>query len=168
VAGETAVATDRSSVRRLRLEPPAPEAQPDALRAVEEAELIVLGPGSLFTSTLPPLLVPAIRDAILSSNARRIYVANLLQQPNETIGYDVGRHVDRLVQHVGEGIVDTVIVPAVRRVRTERVPVDFDRDGLAERGLEVISARVTLGHHHDPVRLARVLLRQARRPAPVR
>ena len=75
----------------------------------------MLGPGSLFTSTLPPLLVPAIRDAVLSSSARRVYVANLLQQPGETIGYNAGNHLDRLVQHVGPGIVDTVIVPHVRR-----------------------------------------------------
>ena len=72
VAGESAVATDRSHVRRLRLDPPDPEAHPDAVRAVRMADLVVLGPGSLFTSTLPPLLVPKLRDAVLHSGARRI------------------------------------------------------------------------------------------------
>jgi uncharacterized cofD-like protein len=168
VAGETAVATDRSHVRRLRLEPRCPEAHPSAVRAVETADLVVMGPGSLFTSTLPPLLVPAIRDAVLASPARRVYVANLLQQPNETIGYNAARHLDRLSQHVGRGIVDTVIVPSLRRVPTDRIPVEFDRAELAARGVEVVAAQVTSGHHHDSIQLARVLVRQARRPAPVR
>ena len=164
VAGESAVASDRSRVRRLRLEPSDPEVHPDTVAAIERADLIVLGPGSLFTSTLPPLLVPAIRDAVLASSARRVYVANLLQQPGETIGYNAGNHVDRLVQHVGPGIVDTVIVPHIRRLSTDLIPVEFDRTQLADRGVEVVAAHVTIGHHHDPVALARQLVRQARRP----
>jgi uncharacterized cofD-like protein len=164
VAGESAVASDRSGVRRLRLEPSHPEAHPGAVTAVERADLIVLGPGSLFTSTLPPLLVPAIRDAVLAASARRIYVANLLQQPGETIGYDAGKHLDRLVQHVGAGIVDTVLVPHVRRLSTDLIPVEFDHEELEARPVEVVAAHITQGHHHDPVALARVLVRQSRRP----
>jgi uncharacterized cofD-like protein len=164
VAGESAVASDRSGVRRLRLEPADPDVHPDTVAAIERADLIVLGPGSLFTSTLPPLLVPAIRDAIFTSDARRVYVANLLQQPGETIGYAAANHLDRLVQHVGEGIVDTVIVPHFRRLSTDLIPVEFDRSALLERGVEVVGAHVTIGHHHDPVALARQLVRQARRP----
>ena len=164
VAGESAVASDRSRVRRLRLEPSDPAVHPDTVAAIERADLIVLGPGSLFTSTLPPLLVPAIRDAVLASTARRVYVANLLQQPGETVGYSAANHLDRLVQHVGPGIVDTVIVPHFRRLSTELIPVEFDRAQLLERGVEVVGAHVTIGHHHDPVALARQLVRQARRP----
>jgi uncharacterized cofD-like protein len=164
VAGETAVATDRSRVRRLRLEPSEPEANAEALRALREAELVVLGPGSLFTSTLPPLLVPALREAVLSGPGHRLYVANLLQQPNETIGYDAALHIDRLVQHVGPGIVETVLIPHFRRLATsEYIPVLFDRRELERRGVEVVSAHVTAAHQHDPVRLARVLVREARR-----
>ncbi len=169
VAGETAVANDRSHVRRLRLEPEAPPAQPEAVEAVRNADLLVLGPGSLFTSTLPPLLVPEIRDAVLASAAPRVYVANLLQQRNETIGYDVARHIDRLVQHVGPGIVDTVVIPNRRRVPSDGlIPVDFDRGPLEERGVQIVAARITEGHHHDPVRLARLLVRLARRAQAVR
>ena len=132
VAGETAVANDRSHVRRLRLEPPRPPAHPAAVTAVREADLLVLGPGSLFTSTLPPLLVPELREAVLTSPARRVYIANLLQQTNETIGYDAALHIDRLVQHVGDGIVDTVVIPTRRRVEADGlIPVDFDRDCAA-------------------------------------
>lgn len=174
VEGESALATDRSHVRRLRLEPPDPGAHHAALWAIERAELIVLGPGSLFSSTLPPLLVPRIRDTLLGAGARRLYVANLLQEPNETIGYDAGKHIDRLVQHVGEGVVDSVLIPSVRRVPVDHVPeevlvpVEFDRADLADRGVEVIAARITHGHQHDPEPLARAVARQALRPAPVR
>ena len=169
VAGETAVATDRSHVRRLRLEPAAPDPHPDAVAAIASADLIVLGPGSLFTSTLPPLLVPAIREAIFATRARRVYVANLLQQLGETIGYDAAHHLDRLTQHVGPGLVDTVVVPAARRVHTDSlIPVDFVRRDLDDRVADVVAAHITRGHHHDPVRLARLLVRQARRPAPQR
>jgi uncharacterized cofD-like protein len=164
VAGETAVATDRSRVRRLRLEPADPEANAEALRALHEAEAVVLGPGSLFTSTLPPLLVPAIREAVFAGPGRRIYVANLLQQPNETIGYDAALHIDRLVQHVGPGIVETVLIPHFRRLPTDLyIPVVFDRRELERRDAEVIVAHITHEHQHDPVRLARVLVREARR-----
>ncbi len=104
VAGETAVASDRHGVRRLFLDPRDATANPHALAAIEGADLIVLGPGSLFTSTLPPLLVPALRRAILSAHAPRVYVCNLLQQPGETIGYRASHHLERLHQHVGPGV----------------------------------------------------------------
>jgi uncharacterized cofD-like protein len=169
VAGETAVATDRSHVRRLRLEPRDPAVRSATIAAIEGADLIVLGPGSLFTSTLPPLLVPRIREAVLNARARRVYVANLLQQPNETIGYNASHHLDRIVQHVGP-VVDTVIIPTARRVPTDpaMIPVEFDRAALAGHGIDVVPAHVTRAHQHDPVLLARVLVRQARRARPVR
>lgn len=163
VAGESAVATDRSHVRRLRLDPADADAHPAAVEAIARADLIALGPGSLFTSTLPPLLVRGIREAVLASSAPRVYVGNLLQQPGETLGYDAARHVDRLVQHVGPGVVDIVLAPTVRRIDAPAlIPVEFDARALAERGVRVVRARITTGHHHDPVRLARAIVRLAR------
>ena len=111
VAGETAVARDRHGVRRLFLSPADAVANPQALAAVERADLIVLGPGSLFTSTLPPLLVPGLGRAVLNARGLRVYVCNLLQQPGETIGYRASHHVERLHQHVGARVVDSVMVP---------------------------------------------------------
>ena len=169
VAGETAVANDRSSVRRLVLEPADAPASEQAIAAIEEADLIILGPGSLFTSTIPPLLVPQIREAVVASRARRLYVANLLQQPGETLGYDAATHVLRLHQHLGPDIVHTVLVPTIRRVPTieHQTPVIFDREALLETGVEVVAARITKGFHHDPLALGRAALRQARRRKPV-
>ena len=129
----------------------------------------MLGPGSLFTSTIPPLLVPALAAAVRESSARRIYVANLLQEPNETIGYDAATHIERLERHLGAGIVDTALVPVTRRVSAPGlIPVDFDRQALRASGVDVVVARITKGHQHDPVRLGRALLTQARRPLPSR
>ena len=167
VAGETAVASERRAVRRLRLQPERPQAHPEAVAALRDADLIVLGPGSLFTSTIPPLLVPGLADAVRQSAARRVYVANLLQEPHETIGYDAATHIERLEQHLGPGIVDTVLVPTTRRVSAPGlIPVDFDRQALSRTDLEVVVARITEGHHHDPLRLARALIAQARRARP--
>ena len=167
VAGETAVASERRAVRRLRLQPEQPQAHPEAVTALREADLIVLGPGSLFTSTIPPLLVPGLADAVRASGARRVYVANLLQEPHETIGYDAATHIERLEQHLGPGIVDTVLVPTTRRVPAPGlIPVDFDRQALSRTDPEVVVARITEGHHHDPLRLARALIAQARRARP--
>ncbi len=169
VAGETAVASERRAVRRLRLQPEEPVPHPDSIQAILDADLIVLGPGSLFTSTIPPLLVPALAEAVRSATSRRVYVANLLQEPHETIGYDAATHIDRLERHLGTGIVDTVLVPTARRVAAPGlIPVDFDRATLDASGIEIVAARITAGHHHDPVRLARALLAQARRPRPER
>ncbi len=169
VAGETAVASERRAVRRLRLQPEHPAAHPASVEALLAADLIVLGPGSLFTSTIPPLLVPDLADAIRRSNSRRVYIANLLQEPHETIGYDAATHLERLERHLGPGIVDTVLVPTTRRVTAPGlIPVDFEREALRATGIEVVPARITDGHHHDPARLARALLAQARRARPVR
>jgi uncharacterized cofD-like protein len=162
VAGETAVASDRHGVRRLFLDPRDAAANPHAIAAIEGADLIVLGPGSLFTSTLPPLLVPALRRAILSAEAPRVYVCNLLQQPGETIGYRASHHLERLYQHVGVGCVDIVLVPSEQVEADPLIPVDFDVDRLVELGVEVVRRPIADGHHHDPAALAEALAALAR------
>jgi uncharacterized cofD-like protein len=162
MAGETAISTDRRHVRRLFLDPSDAIANPQALEALRAADLIVLGPGSLFTSTLPPLLVPAIRQAVLAASAPRVYVCNLLQQPGETHGYRASNHIERLYQHVGPGCVDVCVIPS-RPVVTHLIPVSFDRARLDELGVEVVAARVAHEHHHDPAALGRVLTRVANR-----
>ena len=169
VAGETAVASERHDVRRLRLQPETPAPHPEAIAAVLAADLIVLGPGSLFTSTIPPLLVPGIAVAVRQSPARRVYVANLLQEPNETIGYDAATHLERLEQHLGAGIVDTVLVPTTRQVAAPGlIPVDFDLAELDRMHTEVVVAEITDGHQHQPEQLGRALVGLVRQTKPVR
>ena len=84
-------------------------ASEDALAAIAEAELIVLGPGSLYTSLLPSLLIPAIRDAVLAASAPRIFVCNVATQEGETTGFDLAAHVDALVAHTSPNLVDIVL-----------------------------------------------------------
>ncbi len=160
VRGETALAADGGLCRSVQLDPPDPRAHPRALQAIERADLIVMGPGSLFTSTLPPLLIPGIREAVRMSRVPRIYVCNLLQQPGETEGYRASDHVARIYEHVGPDLVDGVLVS---RNRAEHgTPVPVDRGGLRRLGLRVFGARLATEWQHDPDRLARSLVRLAR------
>ena len=85
------------------------EASEDALTAIAEADLIVIGPGSLYTSLLPSLLVPALRDAILQASAPRLYVCNVATQAGETTGFDLAAHVDALAAHTSPELIDLVL-----------------------------------------------------------
>jgi uncharacterized cofD-like protein len=161
VYGETALAADGAQCQHVRLDPPAPAAHPRALQAIARAQLIVMGPGSLFTSTLPPLLVPGIAEAVRAVKVPRIYVCNLLQQPGETDGYRASDHVSRIIDHVGPGLVDTVVVS---RNRAEfGTPVPVDRGGLRRLGVQVVGGRLAGEWQHDPERLGRLLVRLGRR-----
>jgi uncharacterized cofD-like protein len=160
VRGETALAADGGLCQSVHLDPPDPLAHPRALQAIERAELIVMGPGSLFTSTLPPLLIPGIRETVRMARVPRIYVCNLLQQPGETEGYRASDHVARIYEHVGADLVDGVLVS---RNRAEHgTPVPVDRGGLRRLGLRVFGARLATEWQHDPDRLARSLVRLSR------
>jgi len=109
LVGETAI-TAGGPPRRLELSPPSPAALPEALAAIGRADLIVLGPGSLFTSTLPNLLVPELRRAVARSPGRRVYVANLVTQPGETDGFDLARHLAEIAAVAPELRLDAVVV----------------------------------------------------------
>jgi uncharacterized cofD-like protein len=160
VRGETAIAADGDTCDVITLDPPDPRAHPRALAAIERADLIVMGPGSLFTSTLPPLLVPGIREAVRMARVPRIYVLNLLQQPGETLGYKASDHIMRIYEHVGDDLVDAVLVS---RNRAEHgIPVPVDRGGLRRLGVRVFAARLAGEWQHDPDRLARKLAQLSR------
>ncbi len=94
---------------RVALEPEAPPAVPEAVAAIRAADLILLGPGSLFTSIIPNLLVPGIARAVAGRGGRLVWVANLMTQPGETAGMDLADHLDAITSHV-EGVVPDVIL----------------------------------------------------------
>ncbi len=108
LVGETAI-TGGGPPRRLRLVPADPAALPEAVAAIAAADLLVLGPGSLYTSVIPNLLVPGLRAALARSPARRAYVANLVTQPGETDGFDLGRHVAELAAYAPDVRLDVVL-----------------------------------------------------------
>lgn len=96
-------------IHRIYLEPESPRAYPEAIRAILAADMIVAGPGSLYTSIMPNLLVPEIREAIQAAHAIKVYVCNIATQPGETTGYDVDDHVQALIQHAGIGLFHIVL-----------------------------------------------------------
>ena len=113
VCGESRIPEVGKPIERVYLKPEHPAAQPEAVSAILEAELIVLGPGSLFTSVVPNLLVEGIAKALIQSEALKVYVCNVATQPGETDGYNVQAHIDALVQHLPgqHNPIDVVIAP---------------------------------------------------------
>jgi uncharacterized cofD-like protein len=109
VEGESQIPQSPGKVRRVWLEPGNPPAYPEAIQAILAADLILVGPGSLFTSVLPNLLVPDLVEAIRASRAMKIYVCNVATQPGETQGFTCGDHVRVLEEHIGGGIFDLVV-----------------------------------------------------------
>jgi uncharacterized cofD-like protein len=165
-----------TGIDRVWLTPDDVHASDDALAAIAEADLIVLGPGSLYTSVLPSLLIPAIRDAVLAAPATRIYVCNVATQDGETTGLDLSGHVAALLAHTAPGLVDLVL--ANNRFDA-RIPTDWQAETVRlawpPSGM-VAPPRLALddvvdpenAHHHDPVRLAGAVMRVYEREASTR
>jgi len=141
-------------------------ASEDALQAIAEADLIVLGPGSLYTSLLPSLLLSQIRDAVVAAPALRVYVCNVATQVGETTGFDLAGHVEALVAHAGSGIVDCVlannrlITPMPPAAPAEPVRLTWPPNLTAPPRLildDVVDPE--RASHHDPARLAAAVIR---------
>jgi uncharacterized cofD-like protein len=109
IAGESAIPEAHGRIQRVYLEPAAVKAYPPALQALLQADLIVMGPGSLYTSILPNLLVPDLAAALQHSRAPKVYVCNLAIQPGETDNYSVADHVATILQHVPTHCLDMVL-----------------------------------------------------------
>jgi uncharacterized cofD-like protein len=109
VQGESAIPKAGQPIERVFLRPEGVRAYPEAVRAILDADLIVAGPGSLFTSVLPNLLVKDIREAVGASSAYKLYVCNVATQAGETDGFDVGQHLKALERHVGRGLFPVVL-----------------------------------------------------------
>ncbi|MCL4266029.1 MAG: YvcK family protein [Anaerolineae bacterium] len=109
VSGESAIPEAHGRIQRVYLEPPNVPAYPPALQAILQADLIVMGPGSLYTSILPNLLVSDLAAALQHTRARKVYVCNLAIQPGETDNYSVADHVATILEHVPTGCLDMVL-----------------------------------------------------------
>ena len=154
-----------SGIDRVWITPEEVQASDDALAAIAEAELVVLGPGSLFTSLLPSLLIPAIRDAVQAAGAPRIFVCNVATQEGETTGFDLSAHVEALVAHTHPDLVDIVLANDHAAVSSGSANADQrSPNGVRLRWPPTVDPvpRLILDdvvdhenpHHHDPVRLA--------------
>ena len=172
VRGESAVREVEGPVSSVALVPSAPSTLPEVELAIREADLIVLGPGSLYTSTIPPLLVPGVRSALDRAGGRVVYVANIMTEAGETDGLDAFDHVAALIEH-GARRPDVVVVNASaldeRRLRAyaaERAePVRPARERFEAAGIAV-EIMPLLGDgelaQHDSALLARALVRMAK------
>jgi uncharacterized cofD-like protein len=168
VRGQVAVAVTPGKVRRVRLVPADPPACPEALDAIEAADLVVLGPGSWFSSVIPHVLVPEVRNALARTRARKVLVLNLGAEPGETAGFSAERHLHVLSQHAPELAVDHIVVDA------PSVEGDREREHLrraaANFGAVVSFADVAESGalRHDPDKLAAAIesLRTARTATP--
>lgn len=177
VRGESLIGETHQPIDRVYLDPPGIKAYPEAVQAIMEAELIVLGPGSVFTSVLPNLLVDGIPQAIRASNAIKVYVCNVATQPGETDGFDAESHAEALLRHVGPGLFSYFLVHDAAQ---HPVPSDGRAQPifLAGRPLEGVSIIVAdmvseeTPLRHDPYKLSEALLRlmqkgQSPSPEPV-
>jgi uncharacterized cofD-like protein len=115
VEGESHISAAPGAIRRVYLEPEGVPAYPGAIRAVLEADLIVFGPGSLYTSVMPNLLVPDLTEAIFASRAQKVYVCNTATQPGETDGYSVMDHVAAIERHTRPQLFAYVVANANQR-----------------------------------------------------
>jgi len=152
VRGQVAVATTPGRVTGVHLMPKDPPGCPEALEAVREADWVVLGPGSWYTSVLPHLLVPELARALSQTRARRCLTLNLGQQPGETDGFAPETHLEVLVAHAPELRIDTVLVDP-----TAVVDAGLLVEAAAAMGARVLTKDVSLGDgtaRHDPLRLA--------------
>ncbi len=169
VAGESRISKSRKRIEEVALRPAHCEPLAQTLQALATADVITLGPGSLFTSVIPNLLVKGIPEAISASRAVTAYIVNLMWQPGETLNFTAADHVCALLRHAPELRLDYAVVntrpvsePMRRKYARHRArPVEVDRDRLEALGLKVITADLleeTDKIRHDPKALARVVL----------
>ena len=173
IEGESNIPLARGKISNIGCIPPNPPALPAAVTAIQEAEYIIIGPGSLYTSIIPNLLVPEIRDAIAIAKVPRIYVCNIMTQPGETEGYSVADHIREIDRISQEKLFDAVLVHrklpgpvSLRKYAQENShPVYVDRQEIAKLDRRIVMANVMdedpiEGHvRHSSIQLARVLLR---------
>lgn len=172
LVGESVIGRAPVSVTRVWIEPADAYAVPLAVERIAEADLVVLGPGSLFTSIAPNLLVHGIAEALAVTSARVVYVANVMTQPGETAAFGALDHLDGLLRHLDEGVVDVMVVnqapiPAylLSRYADEGAePVLWNGGQQEYRGVRIVPADIVLADRlirHDPERLARLVIEAA-------
>jgi uncharacterized cofD-like protein len=174
IRGESQIPLAEGRIKQLICEPTCPDPTPAAIDAIKDADMIVLGPGSLYTSIIPNLLVKGIADAILESPARKVYVCNVVTQKGETTNYTVSDHVEAILQHAGlsrgtssvpanrfiEGVMINVKAPVIDP-NLAITPVRYDPDRLRQLGVRPILRPLVSDEyagHHDASKLAASLM----------
>lgn len=152
VVGESKIPLNGGRIERLFIEPANVKPLPEAIQAIREADAILCGPGSLYTSILPNLLVKGVADEIIKSNAVKMFICNVMTQPGETDNYSVSDHLAAIHQHVGNQLFDYIIVndgeipPQVQDRYAEKgaKAVHLDLEEVKKRGYQVIADTLVL------------------------
>ncbi|MDD5217920.1 MAG: YvcK family protein [Candidatus Omnitrophica bacterium] len=166
--GETNITDAQKPLRNIRLKPEDCSPTPEALDAIENADLIILGPGSLYTSVLPNLLIHDIYNAVLKSDAYKVYIANVMTQPGETDHFSTWDHLRVLIEHTDPRIVQACFVNVdpippemIEKYREKTAqPVELDLDVIRSKGYEIIEGtliKVDGQVRHDSERLAHLI-----------
>ena len=172
VKGETRISRSSRRIRAIRLKPRNARPLDAALAAIAEADVISLGPGSLFTSVIPNLLVSGISAAIRNSPAVKCYFVNLMSQPGETTEFRASDHVRAIHRHAGGKLVDCAVVNIrsisgalkKRYAKEDALPVEIDVDVLVRMGIKVMAGSLANSAdniRHDPAATAAVIIRLA-------
>lgn len=151
VQGETQISASRVPIRSLRLEPEHCLPLPEALTAIHAADVITVGPGSLYTSLLPPLLVSSVAEAIGRARATKIFISNLMTQPGETSGYDVRKHLEKIKQFAPAIDFDYVVVNH-RSISAEQV-VRYAAEDAVQIGVDETDLEAFLGPPAEVIRV---------------
>lgn len=173
VSGESKIPAYLQPIKRVFIEPEDVKTLPDTVTAIRQADIIVIGPGSLYTSILPNLLVKEIKNEILAAKAKKIYICNLMTQAGETFSYSASDHIKALYDHVGEPFLDAVLMDraempskVVELYKQEMaMPVAYDEKQLAELDLEIhredIASIFENAVRHEPKKVAEWLFQYA-------
>jgi uncharacterized cofD-like protein len=169
IQGESLIGNHNGSephgrIKEVYLLPHNPPAHPEAVRAILEADLVVLGPGSLYTSVLPNLLVEGIRRSIMASSAPKVYVCNVATQHGETDGFSVADHLDAIEQQFGKGVISYVLANSNLPASIPKAPHSeaVRLDAHVNNGIRLVTADVISEenrYHHDSVKLAQAVMR---------
>jgi uncharacterized cofD-like protein len=164
--GQVGIAQADEPIEELTIEPADVRATPEALERILEADMIVIGPGSLFSSVLPNLLISDVRDALAAAPGLKVYVCNVATQPGETTGLSASDHLRVLFNHVGDDLIDCVVLNRNRGARRPpgytAEPVEVDERHLEELPVVIVEEDVidaSNAHRHDPTKLASALMR---------
>lgn len=170
MTGESLIPTGKSPIEKVMLKQKV-KPNKEVLKAILEADAIVLGPGSLFTSVIPNLLIPEVAEQIALSRAVKIYVCNVMTQPGETDGYSVADHLKALFRHTGSGFVHFVIANQEEAPSTllkkyadsGQRPVEVDEKAVEELGVKLVKANLLHKEdfvRHSPFKLGRAIVRR--------
>ncbi|WP_337018183.1 YvcK family protein [Oceanobacillus massiliensis] len=165
VSGESNIPLSNKKIKRVFLRPQPVKPLPHAVRAIEAADLVVISPGSLYTSIMPNLIIPQVKEALRDTKAKVVYVCNVMTQAGETTGFTASDHVQAICDHIGKDCLDSIIVhnevidQTIRAVYAEEKaePVKYDKERLLEMDLEIIEGDIinhlqpTLRHDNNKI-----------------